>query len=578
MQHLPRLRVLVVQDDSILQKIACNLATCCGMAVRSANGQSPVQVLTEAEGTTDLVLIGWSCLMADDRAALQFLRQAEGMRIPCIVHLSDDDGQKVRQARELGLPAVLPRLFSSQTLQELAMQTAEAAMPAGYVAPVHVPPVQPAPVQSVPVQPVPVQPVPVQPVLVQPAPPLEQPAEAPAAPPARVPVKATGAISGATSGETSGETFGDALGETASDKARRLFAEGREALKAKDLDRAIASFSKILAMRGRFPDACRGLAIAWQRKGDLAKFHHYLNKAAEGYVWRGHNAEAEKLYRDMKRTRCLVVNPYQAVADVVLQRGRADAAIVLYEKAHALDPDDVGLRLALARLCQMLRRDEAALEHVVAILQRDDRHAAAMALYAELAGKSWHAPAPYSPQASLSDGEGVWDVEALAVCEDVGASGPVLFLDGEAPLDISTVAVPPEAPAMAATAKTASKILIVDDEPHIRMLLEETLETLEEEGVALLYAENGEEGLALIKEERPSLVFLDVMMPRMNGFDVCDWVKNKLALDGVYVVMLTAKGQEFDSQRGLESGADVYMTKPFRPSEVLMLARTVLGM
>ncbi|MCA1945272.1 MAG: response regulator [Desulfovibrio sp.] len=136
----------------------------------------------------------------------------------------------------------------------------------------------------------------------------------------------------------------------------------------------------------------------------------------------------------------------------------------------------------------------------------------------------------------------------------------------------------PVAASSVPTQQGPRKVLIVDDEPHIRMLLEETLESLEDDGVVLLYAENGEDGLALIRQEQPSLVFLDVMMPRMNGFDVCDWTKNKLALDGVYVVMLTAKGQEFDSQRGMEAGADVYMTKPFRPAEVLTLARTVLGM
>jgi DNA-binding response OmpR family regulator len=120
------------------------------------------------------------------------------------------------------------------------------------------------------------------------------------------------------------------------------------------------------------------------------------------------------------------------------------------------------------------------------------------------------------------------------------------------------------------------KILIVDDEPHIRLLLAQTLEELEDEDVEILTAENGEEGLAEIQAEHPNLVFLDVMMPKMNGFDVCHAVKNELKLSDIFVIMLTAKGQEFDRQRGQAVGADIYMTKPFDPDEVMAKAREVL--
>ncbi len=122
------------------------------------------------------------------------------------------------------------------------------------------------------------------------------------------------------------------------------------------------------------------------------------------------------------------------------------------------------------------------------------------------------------------------------------------------------------------------KILIVDDEPHIRLLLEQTLEELEDEGVEILIADNGEEGLEEIQVERPQLVFLDVMMPKMNGFDVCQRVKNELKLKDVYIIMLTAKGQEFDKKRGQEVGSDIYMTKPFNPDEILDKAREILGL
>lgn len=121
------------------------------------------------------------------------------------------------------------------------------------------------------------------------------------------------------------------------------------------------------------------------------------------------------------------------------------------------------------------------------------------------------------------------------------------------------------------------KILIVDDEPHIRLLLEQTLEDLEDQGVELLMAANGEEALETIKSEKPQLVFLDVMMPKKNGFEVCNIVKNELGMKEIYVVLLTAKGQEFDKQKGKEVGADIYMTKPFNPDEVAKTAMKCLG-
>ncbi len=121
------------------------------------------------------------------------------------------------------------------------------------------------------------------------------------------------------------------------------------------------------------------------------------------------------------------------------------------------------------------------------------------------------------------------------------------------------------------------KILVVDDEAHIRMLIEQTLEELEDQGVEILTADNGMDALELIKSEKPKLVFLDVMMPKMNGFDVCRTVKRELGMDDVYIVMLTAKGQEFDRQRGNEVGANIYMTKPFDPDELLAKANEVLG-
>jgi two-component system alkaline phosphatase synthesis response regulator PhoP len=122
------------------------------------------------------------------------------------------------------------------------------------------------------------------------------------------------------------------------------------------------------------------------------------------------------------------------------------------------------------------------------------------------------------------------------------------------------------------------KVLIVDDEPHIRLLLERALEDFEDEGIEILLADNGKDALELIQAEEPALVFLDVMMPNMNGFDVCHTVKKELRLANVHIVMLTAKGQEFDKQRGEEVGANIYMTKPFDPDEIRDKAEEVLGL
>jgi DNA-binding response OmpR family regulator len=120
-------------------------------------------------------------------------------------------------------------------------------------------------------------------------------------------------------------------------------------------------------------------------------------------------------------------------------------------------------------------------------------------------------------------------------------------------------------------------ILVVDDEAHIRLLIEQALEELEDEGVEILTAENGEEALQIIRGQKPNLVFLDVMLPKMNGFDVCRQVKSDLGMRDVYVIMLTAKGQEYDKRRGEEVGANLYMTKPFDPDELLARAREALG-
>ena len=121
-------------------------------------------------------------------------------------------------------------------------------------------------------------------------------------------------------------------------------------------------------------------------------------------------------------------------------------------------------------------------------------------------------------------------------------------------------------------------VLIVDDEQHIRLLIEQTLEELEDDGVELLTATNGEEALDVVANHHPLLVFLDVMMPRKNGYETCRAIKDDPATAGTIVILLTAKGQADDRTQGLAAGADDYLTKPFDPDHLLGLARTALGL
>lgn len=121
-----------------------------------------------------------------------------------------------------------------------------------------------------------------------------------------------------------------------------------------------------------------------------------------------------------------------------------------------------------------------------------------------------------------------------------------------------------------------AKILIVDDDPLIRNLLGQVLESFEDKGVKLLDADNGIVAIETAKNERPDIVFLDVMMPRMNGFEVCNILKNNLGMKDVYIIMLTAKGQELDKQKAQWIGADCYITKPFDIYEIIKKVGDIL--
>lgn len=119
-------------------------------------------------------------------------------------------------------------------------------------------------------------------------------------------------------------------------------------------------------------------------------------------------------------------------------------------------------------------------------------------------------------------------------------------------------------------------ILVVDDEAFIRVLLVQALEELADQGVELLTASDGEEGLELAMERQPDVIFLDVMMPRLDGYEVCRTIKE--AEVPSYIILLTAKGQMLDREKGKAMGADEYVTKPFDPDYILKRAAQVLGL
>lgn len=120
----------------------------------------------------------------------------------------------------------------------------------------------------------------------------------------------------------------------------------------------------------------------------------------------------------------------------------------------------------------------------------------------------------------------------------------------------------------------SNKILVCDDEPYI---LESVAYIIEKEGYEVLTAEDGEEGLNTARTEKPSLIFLDVMMPKMTGYEVCEALKSDPETKNIHIIMLTARGQETDEQKAEEVGANEYMTKPFSPRTLKKRIREILG-
>lgn len=116
-------------------------------------------------------------------------------------------------------------------------------------------------------------------------------------------------------------------------------------------------------------------------------------------------------------------------------------------------------------------------------------------------------------------------------------------------------------------------LLIADDEPNILLSLDYLMRR---EGFHVLLARDGQEALDLIVRERPALALLDVMMPLRSGLEVCQQVRQDPTLDGVQILLLTAKGRETDVSKGLAMGANAYMTKPFSTRELVARVRSML--
>lgn len=117
------------------------------------------------------------------------------------------------------------------------------------------------------------------------------------------------------------------------------------------------------------------------------------------------------------------------------------------------------------------------------------------------------------------------------------------------------------------------KILVVDDEEHIRELIKFNLNN---NGYKVICADNGIDALKYAKSEHPNLILLDLMLPGMDGYDVCKEIRKDNIISSTPIIMITAKGEEFDKVLGLELGADDYITKPFSVRELIARTKAIL--
>lgn len=119
-----------------------------------------------------------------------------------------------------------------------------------------------------------------------------------------------------------------------------------------------------------------------------------------------------------------------------------------------------------------------------------------------------------------------------------------------------------------------TKIMVVDDEPDIVKIIKISLELANFE---IIEAYNGEECISKLQEgQRPALILLDIMMPGLSGYEVCQKIRQTPEWKDIKIVMLTAKGQKGDAEEGLKSGADDYIIKPFDPYELIEQVKDIL--
>ncbi|GFZ32699.1 response regulator [Clostridium zeae] len=112
------------------------------------------------------------------------------------------------------------------------------------------------------------------------------------------------------------------------------------------------------------------------------------------------------------------------------------------------------------------------------------------------------------------------------------------------------------------------KLMIVDDDNNIRLLIKQTLEELE--GIEISEANNAEDALYMVQQIKPDLIFLDVTLPNMNGYQFVEKIKQSPELESIKIFMITAKAQEKEINRGIGLGANLYITKPFDPEYLLI--------
>ncbi len=568
-------QVLLIEKDRIQQKVLANLLSFGGHNAVVLNGDQESLARTLQHEHIDIVLVDWKLLERNDMELLTQMRElGVGEKYGLLTMLPEVDRGEAEQAANAGVLHHIPKPFGGETLDEKIRAAAESESDAAdtedkaQAAETAAGSNAPSAASETPAS-----------------------AEEQAAP--KLSPKDTHTPKSMEEFLKSGVRPKSKY--TPEQEARLRFRRGKKALEARKYNKAGAEFAAALKNKPLFPDAHKGLAMAYQGVRDISKFRHHLMKTVETYLRLGMMERAKNFFPIVKRHHPDAPNIFKTYAQSLRRKGNTQHAADALLVAEEFFPNDIDVPIALAELYQEAGQNEEALQNVTKALESGGGERAGE-LYMTLTGKQWstvlgpegaqeEAPeaAPSAPP-QQGDEDDYITVEADDVTQAVADA-----LAGFAAKDTKAEAPPPEEEVVEIATLEDSYVspqqapenptlLIVDDEPHIRMLLEEALEELEDDDVNIIMAENGLEGLETIKRERPNLVFLDVMMPKMNGFEVCETVKKKLVMDDVFIVMLTAKGQEFDKVKGREAGADIYMTKPFSPMEVLTLARKILGL